>query len=133
MQDPTSLEEARETQVVPPAHWVSSGQPLSWNDTLRDAAGQLSLRGIDAPRSVVELLSEDENKKIDAYLNRPLYRRLPWDKWDFLCAFGVGIAGAAIDLLLGTPGRFVQGAMEKGWLRDSMGANSQDASRKFSD
>ena len=119
---PTSPEEAGAIQVVPTEeHGVSSsGQPLSWSDTLRDAVGQLSSRGIDAPRTIVELLSEDENKKIDAYLNRPLYMRLPWDKWDFLCAFGVGLAGAAIDLLLGTPGRFVQGAMEKGWLRDSM-------------
>ena len=119
---PTSSEEACETQVVPTEERCvpSPDQPLSWNDTLRDAMGQLSSRGIDAPKTIVELLSEDENKKINAYLNRPLYKPLPWDKWDLLCAFGVGLVGAAIDLLLGTPGRFVQGAMEKGWLRDSM-------------
>ena len=33
------------------------------------------------------------------------------DRWDYFVAFGAGIAGAAGDILLGTPGRFVQNAM----------------------
>ena len=106
--------EGRALVVVPTEKpgFASSDRRYSWTDTLSDAALQLSSRGIDAPGSVVELLSEVENKEIVAYLDRPLYRRIAWDKWDLLWAFGVGLVGAAIDLLLGTPKHFVQGAMQ---------------------
>ena len=106
--------EGRDLAVVPTEKpsFASSDDRYSWTDSLSDATLQLSSRGIDAPRSVVELLSEEENKEIGACLDRPLYARIAWDKCDLLWAFGVGLVGAAIDLVLGTPKHLVQGAME---------------------
>ena len=100
----------------------SSEEALSWDDVVETAEADLIQRGIDVPQSIVQLLSDEENKQISDYLNRPIYERIPWDRWDLFVAFGAGIAGAAVDILLGTPGRFVQNAMadKEHWLGEWM-------------
>ena len=90
----------------------------SWSEVVEEAESFLRIRNIEQPRSVVELLSDHENEQITAHLCRPLYNRIPWERWDYIVAFGAGLAGAAVDVLLGTPGKFVQKAMteESNWL-----------------
>jgi hypothetical protein len=95
-----------------------SDEISSWNEAVDRSRSELQARDIETPNSIVELLSPEENERVSAYLGRPIYERIPWDRWDLFVAFGAGIAGAAVDVLLGTPGRFVQQAMadKNHWL-----------------
>lgn len=90
----------------------------SWAETVVRAKAELAARALREPTGSIELLSAEENVEITQHLSRPLYERIPWDRWDYLVAFGVGLAGAVVDVLLGTPGRFVQQAMadKNHWL-----------------
>lgn len=120
--DPDLLDEVRQSDL----HLVREteeaafdvGEERSWSDVVATADAQLAARGLESPGSVVALLSDTENAAISAHLARPMYERIPWDRWDLLVAFGAGLAGAAADILLGTPGKFVQQAMadKKHWL-----------------
>jgi len=58
-----------------------------------------------------DLLSPEENIAIHEYLNRPLYERISWDKWDYVFAFGIGLTGGIFDIFLGTPGFGLQKQM----------------------
>ena len=90
----------------------------SWTKSVRDAKEYLQTKGHPVPTSLSSLLTAEEDAEISEYLNRPLYERIPWDKWDYLVAFGAGLAGAAIDVLLATPGKFGEKAVadKSNWM-----------------
>lgn len=90
----------------------------TWSDLVRTAQTDLAARGIAPANSLRALLSPDEDARVLHHLARPIYDRIPWDRWDLLVAFGAGIAGAATDILLATPGHFGHQAMadKSHWL-----------------
>lgn len=94
----------------------------NWRQVVKNSKDHLACLGVDEPINSMELLTEEEVKEIATYFNQPLYDRIPWDKWDFLVGFGAGVVGALIDIFLGTPGKFVQKAMndKNNWLGSQM-------------
>lgn len=116
--DQEVLETAKLNQTFEVTPAASTASPRGWAQLLENAEELLEAEGIAPPHCVGSLLSQEENAAITAHLQRPTYERLIWDKWDLLVAFGAGLAGAATDVLLATPGKFVEQSMaeRKSWL-----------------
>lgn len=82
----------------------------SWEKTVNISKKYLISEGIN-PEEIMSynILPKDELFKILDYLNRPLYKRIPWDlKIDLPVCFGIGILGGFIDLFMCTPGHFFE-------------------------
>jgi len=84
----------------------------SWKETVDKSRRFLSNEGID-PNEIFHfnIISQKELFEIIDFLDRPLYERIKWDKYDFLVCFGSGILGGFVDLLMCTPGKFLEGAL----------------------
>jgi hypothetical protein len=101
---------------------TNSAPDLSLGDTVAQAKGHLKKRNVDPPQNVYELLSNQQLRKIDIDLNRPMYERIKWDKWDMGFAIGSGILGGLMDILFATQGKFLEGMMadKSSWLGSAM-------------
>lgn len=94
-----------------------------WESLVQASKLKLESQGIDPDQiSSYDLLSPEENYAIQQSLNRPLYERLPWDKWDYIFAFGTGVIAGVIDIFLGTPHYGLQKQMEdpNSWIGSYM-------------
>lgn len=95
-----------------------------WKETVDKSRRFLLNEGID-PNEIFHfnIISQKELFEIIDFLDRPLYERIKWDKYDFLVCFGVGILlGGFIDLKMCTPGKGLEAAMaNKGsWIGEYM-------------
>jgi len=102
---------------------LNTSVATDWDSIVRASAREIESYGLDpAQMSLYDLLSPEENAAIQHYLNRPFYERIPWDKWDYIFAFGTGIVGGALDILLGTPGLGLQKLMadKTTWIGSQM-------------
>jgi hypothetical protein len=133
------LQEAREIRekagIAAPEPSPEPTEPLSpnglellisdedWEETVSDSEIFLKSEGFDTDNlTSISLLSPEKLKKLNAYLCRPIYDRIQWDRWDFLFGFGAGIAGGLVDVVAGTPGKFLQAKMADPdhWLGNMM-------------
>jgi len=94
----------------------------SWDATLTWAKDVLASEDVPEPNSAFDLLPTEKLQKIYAHLNRPAYKRLSWDKWDYGFVFGVGIAAGCLDIFLGTPRMGLQAQMsdKSTWIGSQM-------------
>jgi hypothetical protein len=91
---------------------VSEPTSETWDQTVAAARQHVGAEGKNPNQlSTVQLLSPKELEEVNRHLARPMYQRVPWDRWDWLVAFGAGLTGGLIDVFLGTPGHFAQAAM----------------------
>jgi hypothetical protein len=98
-------------------------EPLKWESALDMARKTLELNSINSQGlTSFDLLTPEELTSINQQLNRPMYERLAWDKWDYIMAFGAGIAGGALDIFVGTPGHGLQKMMgdKDTWIGSTM-------------
>jgi hypothetical protein len=94
-----------------------------WESTLLASQKEIISHGIDPDEIYIDdLLSPEENYAIQQKLNRPLYDRIPWDKWDYIFSFGAGLIGGGLDIFLGTPGSGLQAQMadKNSWIGSQM-------------
>jgi len=85
---------------------------LNWKEIVKASTEEIKASGLDPEQlSSYDLLSPAELSLIQQKLNRPLYERIPWDKWDYRFAFGAGLVGGGLDIFLGTPGFGLQAQM----------------------
>lgn len=92
---------------------------LDWDSIVQVASKEVEAHGLNPSQIYLyDLLTPDENIAIQKYLDRPLYERLPWDKWDYIFAFGTGLVGGVFDIILGTPGFGLQEQMadKNSWI-----------------
>lgn len=82
-----------------------------WDELVIASRQECARRGIPLPESSSDLLSHDEQLQIIERLERPIWERMPWDRYDYLTAFAGGVVGSAIDILLATPGHFAEAMM----------------------
>jgi len=71
----------------------------TWEQTVTKSKNFLIRQSID-PNEIFHynLIPKEELFKIIDYLDRPMYDRIKWDKYDFLVCFGAGILGGLIDI-----------------------------------
>lgn len=83
-----------------------------WDSIIQSSRREVEKYGFDSNQTFLcDLLSPEENIAIQRQLNRPIYDRIPWDKWDYGFAFGTGIAAGILDIYVGTPGSGLQKLM----------------------
>lgn len=94
-----------------------------WDSVVQTSKTEIESCGFDSNQiSLYDLLSPEENLAIQQKLNRPMYERIPWDKWDYGFAFGAGLVGGGLDIFLGTPGFGLQEQMadKNSWIGRQM-------------
>jgi hypothetical protein len=95
----------------------------SWDDIVSESEDILA-ETVEAPPDLTaaDLLSSREIREIDEYLNRPMYQRLGWDRWDYFLSFGLGLLGGVLDIVVGTPGHLLQEklATKNSWIGGKM-------------
>ena len=104
-------------------HFSTIETTLPFEDQVILSKSYLIEQGVNVnDLSTYDLLSKTELREITEYLDRPMYERLKWDKWDYIISFGVGIIAGILDILVGTPGEFLQKEMsdKNSWLGKSM-------------
>ena len=94
-----------------------------WDELVKQSEEALasssdSNRGV----STVDLLPRDQLDELYRALDRPRYKRLKWDRWDYLVSFGIGGLGALLNAFVGTPGQGLQRMMadKDHWLGSFM-------------
>jgi hypothetical protein len=100
-----------------------SDNEVSWKDAVAESEDFLKSEGIDVDNiSSIQLLSSEELLDLNKYLQRPIYGRIKWDRWDYLFCFGAGIFGGLVDIVAGTPGKFLQEKMvdQNHWIGKTM-------------
>ena len=117
------LETQGQTPFVQEPAVLSQSRPalhvVDWEATVEEARKHLRSSNINFEgNQTFDLLSLDEMAEINTHLSRPTYGRIPWDRWDFMFSFVAGIAGGLTDVVMGTPGHFVQQAVadKNHWL-----------------
>lgn len=98
---------------------IKSSPSSDWGATVEASKKEIEQHGIDPNQLFLsDLLSPEENLAIQQKLNRPMYERIPWDKWDYGFAFGSGLVAGGLDIFLGTPGFGLQEQMadKNSWI-----------------
>lgn len=94
-----------------------------WDSIVKVSKREIESHGINPDQLFLyDLLSLEENLAIQEILNRPMYERIPWDKWDYGFAFGSGLIGGGLDIFLGTPGLGLQEQLadKNSWIGGQM-------------
>jgi len=105
-------------------NWIEKlNDEETWEDSVANSEAFLRSEGICTDNiSSIGLLSSKELRELNNYLQRPIYDRIAWDRWDYLFSFGAGIFGGLVDVVAGTPGKFLQAKMvdQNHWLGNMM-------------
>lgn len=97
-------------------HLHDDGAPSSelaaqdWDELVNESRDALP-KNVDSPLTTVDLLPDEHLRDVYQRLDRPLYKRLEWDRWDYIVSFGVGGLGALLNAFVGTPGQGLQRMM----------------------
>lgn len=87
--------------------------PHDWKHKVEESREILIDRGYNPDSlSTYSFISSEKLREIDAYLNRPIYDRIPWENSDYILSTLAGVLGGVLDAVLCTPEKVLKGKMK---------------------